>query len=343
MTSQTPIKQRSLFLREREIKDLPPYRWLIKNVLPATGIALLYAKPGECKSFLAIDLAEGIAHGTEAWGQKFDPGSVVYVVAEGFEGLGKRMQGWRDFHDKIPAGDNFIAYPQAVDFRDTAKVDEFVRGMLHELSKQSDPLRLLIIDTLSQNFGGGDENSQSAMSAFISNIQRIVAQFNCLALILHHTPRSNPESTRGSNVADGAADAMLLVSQQGDKQLVTVTKQKEGESGGSLLFDRHVVSVDVNGVEETTLVMQFRKHQSGTSNPKKESLGVKQALALKVLVDAKAPLNEQEWLDAFCKSGGADGTRGTKSFFDAKPKLIERGMVVEENTPAGSIYKVTGA
>lgn len=343
MTLHSPIKHLSLFLRERDFESLPEYRWLIKNVLPASGIAILYGKPGEGKTFLAIDLGEGIAHGTEAWGQKFEPGSVVYVVAEGLEGIGKRTQGWRDFHEKLPAGDNFIAYRQCVNFREAEEVEKFVDGIRHQLSVQGDPLRLLVIDTLSQNFGNGEENMQSAMSAFIGNIQRIVAEFGCLALILHHPSRSSPGSARGSSVVDGAADAMLQVSQQGDGLLVKVTKQKEGESGASLFFERHVVPVDAKGGEETTLVVRFREHRNEASNPKKESLGAKQALALKVLADAKAPLNEQEWLDVFCKSGGADGTRGSKSFFDAKPKLIERGLVVEEKTPAGSIYKVTGA
>lgn len=338
MTLQTNITNRSLFLRECDIEALPPYRWLIKNVLPASGIALLYAKPGEGKSFLAIDLAEGIAHGTEAWGHKFEPGTVVYVVAEGFEGLGKRMEGWRSFHGNIPAGNNFIAYPQAVNFREAGEVSKFIEGVRHELLVQKNLLRLLVIDTLSQNFGGGDENSQAAMSAFVGNIQTIVAHFGCLALVLHHTSRSSPESTRGSSVADGAADAMLLVSQQGDGQLVTVTKQKEGESGGSLFFERHVIPIDSNDIEETTLVMQFRENRGRLEKAKNELLGAKQILAHRVLVDEGRPLTEQDWLDAFRKAGGVDGVRGRKSFFDAKATLIKRGIVLEQEDSTGVVY-----
>lgn len=329
MTDQTPILKRDLFLTEADVDDLPPFRWMIPNVLPETGIALLYGKTGEGKSFIAIDLAEAIAHGTSAWGQKFEPGNVLYVAAEGVSGVGKRFKGWRAHNGNLLPGKNLIVVPKAVDFRDAKGVSEFSERLRLNLDGQKQRLRLVVIDTLSRCFGGGDENSQAAMSAFIGNIQRdIVDRFQCLALILHHTPRANSETPRGSNVNDGAADTMLLVSKQSDGQLVTVVKQKEGEEGVSLFFRRNEVELPSHdGESETTLVMTFEERRGGGTKSKPDRKPSKRDLALHVLAGAGAPLTREEWHKAFKEAGGETGTRGGRTFTDVLKLLIRDGLV----------------
>lgn len=329
MTDQTPIQKGDLFLTEEEIDALPKFRWLIKDVLPETGIALLFAKPGEGKSFLAIDLAEGIAHGQSAWGQKFEPGSVLYIAAEGMRGVGKRFKGWRICNGNLRSGKNLLVLPQAVDFTNAKSVSEFSESLKRRIDRQSEPLKLVVIDTLSRCFGS-DENTQAGMSTFISNVQKdIVDRFNCLALILHHTSRADPTKPRGSNVNDGAADTMLLVTKEDDGQLVTVVKQKEGEDGVGLFFRRREIELPSDDGEiETTLVMTYEGHRAGAKAKRKPS---KVTLACQLLAAAGKPLTRDEWHEEFKKAGLETPGRGERTFREAFKELTKEGGPVRCN------------
>lgn len=329
MTKKNANTTLPLFLTEADVHAMPPFEWLIPGVLPMTGIALLYAKPGEGKSFIAIALAEAIAHGAEGWGQKFEPGQVVYVAAEGVAGISKRLEGWRKHHGISKPTKNLLLYRQAVNFRDQKEVEQFIQRLCHQLDGLELPLRLLIIDTLSRCFGGGDENSQAAMSAFIGHLQKdIVDRFGCLVMVLHHTSRGNESSPRGSNVNDGAADTMLHVSKEDDGQLITVVKQKEGKDGVGLFFERHVVEVLAGDATEETLVMEFSGSRNGRDKrPAEKTLGGKQALALKVLTDAGCALSEGDWWQHFKAIPNAVGVRGRRTFTEAKGSLQEQGLV----------------
>jgi hypothetical protein len=63
--------------------------WLIKGLLPAQGLALLYGHPGSGKTFLALDFSGHVAMGWDWHGRKVKQGLVVYVAAEGQRGLMK--------------------------------------------------------------------------------------------------------------------------------------------------------------------------------------------------------------------------------------------------------------
>lgn len=329
MTDQTPIQKCDLFLTEEEIDALPKFRWLIKDVLPETGIALMVAKAGEGKSFLANDLALAIAHGESAWGQKFERGSVLYIAAEGMRGIGKRFKGWRRCNGNLRPGTNLLVLPQAVDLTNAKSVSEFSESLKRRVDKQSEPLKLVVIDTLSRCFGG-DENTQAAMSTFISHIQRdIVNRFNCLALILHHTSRADPTKPRGSNVNDGAADTILLVSKEDDGQLVTVVKQKDGEDGVGLFFKRREIEIPSDDGEiETTLVMTYEGRRAGGKATKKPS---KVTLALQLLAAAGKPLTRDEWHEEFKKAGLETPGRGERTFREAFKELTKEGGPVRCN------------
>ena len=78
-----------------ELDDLPDPQWLIENVLPEGGLAMLYSEPGVGKSFLALDWANAIASGGDWFGRKVASIDVVYVYAEGATGLKWRESAWR--------------------------------------------------------------------------------------------------------------------------------------------------------------------------------------------------------------------------------------------------------
>ena len=89
--------------------------WLIKNLLPALGIAVIYGHPGSGKSFLALDWALHIALGWDWQGRKVKQGLVIYVAAEGITGLRNRVEAFRRHHDV--KGIPFALVPCAIDMQ----------------------------------------------------------------------------------------------------------------------------------------------------------------------------------------------------------------------------------
>ena len=73
--------------------------WLIKKLLPAIGLALIYGHPGSGKSFLALDFAFHVSLGWPWNGRRVHRGLVVYVGAEGGNGLRNRIVAFRRHHD----------------------------------------------------------------------------------------------------------------------------------------------------------------------------------------------------------------------------------------------------
>ena len=76
-----------------------PAEWLIRNVLPRYGVALLFGGDGTGKSFLAIDMALSLVTGTKWFGYRTKCyGDILYVVAEGR--IEDRIEAWLAEHGK---------------------------------------------------------------------------------------------------------------------------------------------------------------------------------------------------------------------------------------------------
>ena len=65
------------------ITDLQPARWVIKSVIEQDNLVVLFGKPGDGKSFLAIDIAASVSTGTKWHGKTTVPGAVFYIAGEG--------------------------------------------------------------------------------------------------------------------------------------------------------------------------------------------------------------------------------------------------------------------
>jgi len=63
-----------------DMMEWPPAKWLIKDILPENGCGVLYGKPADGKSFIALDWAMSVALGN-SWLEKFDTisGGVLYI------------------------------------------------------------------------------------------------------------------------------------------------------------------------------------------------------------------------------------------------------------------------
>lgn len=219
--------------------------WLVKHVLPADSIGMLYGGSGTFKSFIAVDAALHVAHGLPWLGRRTQQGAVVYIAAEGGTGLWGRICAWHKSrhksYDKVP----LYVVPVALDLTQEA-------SRIVEAAKAAGVApRLVVIDTLSQTYSG-EENSANEVAAYFREIgTRIRALWQCNVMIIHHTGHVATERPRGSSAMRANLDWMLGVHRDEKEMLATLScaKQKDGEAFKDTTFALTVqdLGTDIDG------------------------------------------------------------------------------------------------
>ena len=78
-----------------ESEPLRPMSSLIRGILPADAVGMLWGAPGSYKSFLALDWALCIASGTPWLGNEVKHRKAWYLAGEGHNALRHRVSAWR--------------------------------------------------------------------------------------------------------------------------------------------------------------------------------------------------------------------------------------------------------
>lgn len=242
--------------------------WLVKRLLPSSGVALIYGHPNCGKSFFAIDIGLRVALGWDCFGRKVRQGLVVYVGAEGTNGLRNRVTAFRQHHDVEVAPFSLVPCPidmQAAD-ADVLKLMQLIRREAAHFN--AEPV-LIVIDTLSKTFGAGKENSDD-MAGYVANCERIASTFKCCVMPIHHRPK-DAESTdpRGHSSLKGGLDTTILI-EAGRTKTAEIIKQRDGEIGERILFDLSVIELgeDEDGEQVTSCVVQpTETNRNPVANP----------------------------------------------------------------------------
>jgi hypothetical protein len=211
------VAGRFRLLTVRELLALPAPAWLLDRYLPVNGLSVLYGAPGSGKSFLALAWAMSIAAGRPWIDHPTQPGTVVYVAAEGSSGLGQRVSAYADSHELVgPDGIHFVREP--VNLRESRDVDAFLAGVA--------PLKpqFITCDTLARCMEGSDENSSEDMGRVVGSVDRIRRVTGAHVLLVHHAGWSTNERPRGHSSLVGAADAVFLL--QNDAGVLTLEFSK---------------------------------------------------------------------------------------------------------------------
>jgi hypothetical protein len=249
-------------------------RWLIKNLLPSTGMAVLYGHPGSGKTFLALDWALHVSLGWNWHNRKVKQGLVVYVCAEGASGVRNRIEAFKRHHSVKHAP--FALIPIGIDLQaPDADVNRLIAAVKSAEDHFDDPASLIVIDTISKTFGAGKENTDDMVS-YVANCQRLASEFECLTMPVHHRPKGvEGEDPRGHSSLKGGAEATILV-EAGKTKKARVIKQKDGEVGIELLFKLTVreLGQDEDGDPVTSCIVEATGVDLA---PRGESVAVKMA------------------------------------------------------------------
>lgn len=336
------------FLAFADIGLASSTEWMVRNLVPASGMSVMFGEPGCGKSFLALDLSLHVATGTPWFGAPVAAGGVVYVAAEGQGGFRKRVIAFRNAHD-APAETPFALLPETIDLRDDkADASRIIAAAVGLSGRWRTPIKLIVIDTLARVLGGGDENVAGDMGALIRNIDCIEKETGAHVLVVHHKPKDGQRTPRGHSSLMGAADAAFEIeAYDGGLKALTVAKQKDGEAEGKLAFSlsQVILGTDEDGAEISTCIVSAEDAPLGESRHAWQPTGAT-AIALKALDEAIATAGQPSpgghvpnrvqvvplsvWREYAYAMGIAEtdtSEANRKAFKRAREKLLEQGFI----------------
>ena len=326
--SQSPFREMDRGFHFRSASDLcsaPSIAdWLVKNYLDAGSFSMIFGESGTMKTFVSLDMGLSIAMGCDWQGHETrKSGPVFYIAGEGFAGINRRIKAWSIHREKDLLDIPFFVSDRAAQF-----LDDPIQVLLAVDDLRSangeDPI-LIIIDTLSRNFGSGDENSTKDMARFVSVMdEEIRCRYHCAVMIIHHSGLTIKERSRGSSALRAALDFEYRLSQNADgSRVFTCTKAKDFEEPPTLCFKPKIITIDGwndpdDGEVMTSLVMV---RTDGSTQDEKLLSGPR-----KIALDALSAFDSDnvhidQWREAAFKAGIS-----TSENYEAKKKAFQRAM-----------------
>ncbi len=301
-------------------------KWLVKHVVPAESIGLMFGGSGTFKSFIAIDLALHIAHGLPWLGKKTKRGTVLIVAAEGGSGLWKRVVAWHRERRLQWAGAPVYVVPQALDLGvDSSRVISAAEalGIRPEL---------VIVDTLSQTFSG-EENSAGEVSGYLRELSHWFREtWQAAVVVIHHTGHQATERPRGSSALRANVDFMFGVFRDEKEMLATVecVKQKDGDLMDPVSFSLKVceLAVDEDGDPITSLVATSLTDQASVldamRHESQRGRGGRNQLFLDLALNG---IEEKKLRASFMEAIDGDANAKRQAYFRARKWAMAAGVV----------------
>jgi hypothetical protein len=281
--------QKPKFVLERfsEITFNADEEWLIKHVFPRQGVGVLFGKSGSTKSFHAAHIACCVAAGREWAGLKTEQATAVYIAAEGAAGLRKRKAGFVKANPEYPTDAPFHLISTAPNLG-TEQGD--LESLIDAIEAAGVTPGLIIIDTLAQSLGGGDENG-AGMMLFLANATALSSRFKAFVLIVHHVGLSDELRARGHSSLKCGVDAQMLCEREKGSMVATLTLQKQKDEADDRTFaaqlSRVVIGHDSDGDEVSTLVVEHvAESESKPAVAKPKDIPPQQRMLMDVAVAA---------------------------------------------------------
>ncbi len=212
-----------------ELDEIPDPVPLIDGWLFVDSTARINGKPGQGKSFVAIDVAAHVASGRPWHGVAVKQGPVLYMAAEGLSGVKLRVRAWESAHS-VKLGPAFMLLRRAV------QVAGPEWPALVELARERRPA-LIVLDTQARITVGLRENDNSDMGQLVLAAETLREATGACVLLIHHKGKSEgAEGGRGGNAVEGAMVSEFDVWKKDTTVTVKTTRQKDIESGAKVEF-----------------------------------------------------------------------------------------------------------
>lgn len=187
----------------------------------------LVGKPGEGKSFVALDLAGCVGTGTAWHRHPVRQGRVLYIAAEGVRGVKQRVRAWERKHVKPMIGVDFLPFP--VQSTNGSHWDALV-GAAREVG-----YTLIVVDTQARVTVGVEENSNKEMGTFVHQAERLRKASNACTLLVHHVGAGG-ERGRGATTLDGALTTIMRCEKSDGLVTLSCVKNKDAPEWAAIEF-----------------------------------------------------------------------------------------------------------
>lgn len=269
-----------------EIRPATDARDFVEGLLCRGDLSATFGASGAGKSFFVLNLALHVAYGWNWCGRAVDRCGVIYVAAEGANGVRQRVAAFKKhYRDKITGPMPFALAPTGLDLRSSdADVGKLIRD-IQRLARRFDmPLGFVVVDTLARVMAGGNENAPDDMGAVVNNIGRIQQATRAHVMVVHHSGKDAERGMRGHSSLKGAVDTEIELKRDGDTRCAKVTKQKDLEEGDEFPFALLPVMLGENKrgkavsscvvVEASAAASSGKKKRKGISDSDKRALDV---------------------------------------------------------------------
>ena len=214
------------------LSEVGELTWILKDWIMAGGINLIAGMPAAGKSFLALDLAIGMASSGLAWDNRpVTQGKVLYHFLDGsYRGMRSRVLKLCQARGIQPPA-NLIFDFSPLNLKVTSEVLA-LRQRIHRLDAS-----VVIFDVMAKFMPGADENSVAEISPMMNTLREIANQTGTTFILIHHLNKGgNPDLSyrvRGSSDILGSVDTAIVVAhenQHSAHSMRTIIPQKVRES-----------------------------------------------------------------------------------------------------------------
>lgn len=241
------------------LHDYVPAEQIVKGLLLAGSLFVIYGESNSGKTFFVLDLALAIASGSPWRGRRTRRGLVIYVAGEGAASVRARVAAYRRDHPDA-GGLPFAIVPQAVNFMDAVSVATLIATIRAAESEAGEKATLIIIDTFARALPGADENSAQDVGTAVAWADRVREDTGAAVGFVHHAGKDPAKGARGSSALRAATDTEILIEGVTGQRTATVTKQRDLDSGEAMPFELVSVQIGTDAEDGSPVTSCTVKH-----------------------------------------------------------------------------------
>lgn len=235
-----PIKYHRL--TDSELMSLPTPNWIVKNLIPSTGVGQIYGHSGAGKTFLAIYLAACLSHGHSFYGYQIrHKVPITFIELEGISSYKDRIKALNYYIDSRndwnkSEEDKFYHYISPFSLANEQESILFATS----LEKGT----VLFIDTQAMCTLGVDENDTGEMAKIIDTAKKMASTFEGFVFLIHHAGKNGRIEPRDSSVQYASMDVCIKIECKNGESTWTLDKLRDGEAGKKYNFKLKPIELD---------------------------------------------------------------------------------------------------
>jgi hypothetical protein len=297
--------------------------YLVKGLLPDSGLGVIWGPPKCYKSFWAVDVGLHIALGRDYRGRRVEQTGVVYIGLEGRHGLPARIEAFKKHHDVDRALFHLVTTPLNL----KKQVDVLLADIEAQLLVRPG---VVFIDTLNRSLAGSESKDED-MAAYLAAAAKIEQRFHCLVLLVHHCGIDGTRP-RGHTSLTAAVDVQLAVERIADREMVVRVELAKDMAEGAEIFSRLetvILGTDPDGDMITSFVVLPAEAKSAKTAAAELKLSKNQQTMLSLIREAgQNGLTTEEWNEKARELG--IGTKRRADLHDLHASLKAKKIVQQD-------------